>query len=467
METYQEKFYREGLDIREFFRALSLARTINVDDPEEQRYYIDFYAVRGNQFKSLLRTITLLSPDEPTCQLFTGHIGCGKTTELLRLKAELEEQGFHTVYFESSQDIDMADVAVTDILLSIVRHISVNLEEAGINLKPGGLFNKMVAESVDIFESLMNISDENNYYLHETNFAINVITKNSPPLRSQLRKYVEPRLNRLIKAINLELIQPGIEELKRRGKEGLVVIVDNLDRVDNKLISKERTQAEYLFIDRAEQLKQLSCHVVYTMPLALTLSKEFGKLRNYFGTAPKVLPMIPVRLRDDSECHEGMELMRQVILSRAFPNLPPEERIQAISKVFDSPATFDKLCAISGGHVRQLLQLIVDCLREEELPLSRTCLEGVIKQRVNELIIAISDNEWELLNKIAKQKNVRGEEEYQMILKSMLVFEYHYHGERWFDINPVLREADKFKEISINHEEYIEITSMYDEDIMF
>ncbi|NEO96747.1 MAG: hypothetical protein F6K56_44240 [Moorea sp. SIO3G5] len=213
-------------------------------------------------------------------------------------------------------------------------------------------------------------------------------------------------------------------------------------------MSKERTQPEYLFIDRAEQLKQLSCHVVYTMPLALTLSKEFGKLRNYFGTAPKVLPMIPVRLRDDSECHEGMELMRQVILARAFLNLPPEERIQAISKVFDSPATLDRLCTISGGHVRQLLQLIVDCLREEELPLSRTCLEGVIKQRVNELILAISDNEWELLNQVAKHKNVRGEEEYQILLQSLFVFEYHYQGERWFDINPVLREAEEFKATS-------------------
>ncbi|OLT69423.1 KAP family P-loop domain-containing protein [Moorena producens 3L] len=447
METYQERLHQPGLDIRRLYRASNPGKTINVGYAEDQRYYIDFSAVRGNQFNSLLRTITLLSPDEPTCQLFTGHIGCGKTTELLRLKAELEEQGFHTVYFGSSQDIDMADADVTDILLSIARNISANLEKAGINKRPGG-FKKILADVTDLLKTpvSLDLDDQESFSL---SFGIGKITakaKENPTLRSQLREYLEPGVSSLIEAINIELIQPGIEELKQRGKEGLVVIVDNLDRVMDRLMpTTGRNQQEHLFIDRAEQFKQLSCHVVYTMPMALTFSKEFEKLRNYFGTDPEVLPMIPVRLRDGSECHEGMALMRQVILARAFPNLPPEERLKAISEIFDSPATLDRLCAISGGHVRNLLGLLSNCLREEDPPLSQRCLEEVIKERDNYLISTITDDEWELLNQVAKHKNVRGEEEYQILLKSMLVFEYHYQGERWFDINPVLREAEEFK----------------------
>ena len=63
--------------------------------------------------------LPVFSPDEPTCELFTGHIGCGKSTELLRLKAELEQEGFHVVYFESSQDLEIGDVDITDIMLAI------------------------------------------------------------------------------------------------------------------------------------------------------------------------------------------------------------------------------------------------------------------------------------------------------------------------------------------------------------
>lgn len=93
---------------------------MNFGDAQARKYYIDFSSVRGgNTIKELGRTIARLSPDKPTCQLFTGHIGCGKSTELQRLKAVLEQQGFHGVYFESSQVLEMADVDVTDILLAL------------------------------------------------------------------------------------------------------------------------------------------------------------------------------------------------------------------------------------------------------------------------------------------------------------------------------------------------------------
>jgi ABC-type nitrate/sulfonate/bicarbonate transport system ATPase subunit len=125
------------LDLKKFFQASNPSKTLVVSKPEDRQYYIDFSKVRGAKIiEELGRTITLLS-EESTCQLFTGHIGCGKSTELLRLKAELEKQDFHVVYFESSQSLDMADVDVTDILLAIAREVSQSLEAIKINLKPG------------------------------------------------------------------------------------------------------------------------------------------------------------------------------------------------------------------------------------------------------------------------------------------------------------------------------------------
>lgn len=63
--------------------------------------------MRGENIITTLRDqITFFQPDEPTCNLFTGHIGCGKSTELLRLQVELEKADFHVVYFESSEDLE-------------------------------------------------------------------------------------------------------------------------------------------------------------------------------------------------------------------------------------------------------------------------------------------------------------------------------------------------------------------------
>ncbi len=82
------------IDVGRFYQACSPSPLV-LGNMEDRKYYIDFSSVRGgNIIKELGCTITRLSPDKPTCQLFTGHIGCGKSTELQRLKAELEQQGF-------------------------------------------------------------------------------------------------------------------------------------------------------------------------------------------------------------------------------------------------------------------------------------------------------------------------------------------------------------------------------------
>jgi len=407
IETYRARFSLPELDIKRFFMASNPAKTMDAGNPEKQRYYIDFSPVRGSQRKSLLRTITYLSPDEPTCQLFTGHVGCGKTTELLRLRAELEEQGFYTVYFKFSKNVDVENADEIDIVLDIAAYIINKLKQINIELK-------------------------------EKEFTFKAIKV--PNFRSELIRLLEKRRNRNVAIIDVEIIQPIIKEIKQLGKEGLVVIVDNLDRLNNRLKASDRNQSEYLFIDCAEALKQLSCHVIYTIPLSLTFSQEFGKLRNYFGVTPEVLSMVPIRFQDGSECHEGMELIRQMVLVRAFPNLPPDERLNLIAEIFDSIATLDRLCEISGGHVRNLLILLYRCLQQEDPPLSRTCLEKVIKQYRNELIRSISDDEWELLSKVAERKNIVGQQEYLTLVKSLFVFEYQYEGDRWFDINPVLAE---------------------------
>lgn len=412
-------------------------------NPADRQYYIDFASVRGGKIiESLERTITRISPDEPTCQLFTGHIGCGKSTELFRLKAELEQAGFYVVYFESSQDLDMGDVDISDILLSIARQVSESIEAAQIKLKPG-YFSNLFTEISEFLQTSLDLSAEAELSVGIA--KITAKTKDSPKLRSQLRQYLEPRTNSLLQSINEELLSRASKELKHRGKKGLVVIVDNLDRIDPTLKPSGRTQPEYLFADRGEQLKKLNCHVVYTIPLTLIFSNDFGRLSSRFGVKPKVLPMVPVQLRDGRDHEQGMGLLRQLVLTRAFPTVTPAERLNLIAKVFDSPQTLDRLCQVSGGHVRNLLVLLYSCLQQEDPPFSRECLENVIQEYRDDLLAAISDEEWESLFQVVQRQNVTGEEECQTLVRSMFVFEYRDQEGRWFGINPALVETRKYK----------------------
>jgi hypothetical protein len=65
----------------------------------------------------------------------------------------------------------------------------------------------------------------------------------------------------------------------------------------------------------------------------------------------------------------------------------------------------------------------------------------VIKKRCNELNLAITPDEWELLQEVQKTKNYRGNEKYDILLRSMFVFEYRDEDGSWFDINPILIET--------------------------
>jgi hypothetical protein len=434
---------KTALNLQRFYQACNPSKTLVMGDAADRQYYIDFSDVRGCKIvEELQRTIVRISPDDPTCQLFTGHIGCGKSTELQRLKTELELAGFHVVYFESSQDLDMADIDVSDILLSIARQVSTSLEAINIKEK-SGYFSNLFREIGDFLQTPIELSAEAELSLGIA--KISAKTKDSPQLRNQLRQYLEPRTNSILQAINEELLDKAVQQLKQRGQKGLVVIVDNLDRVDMRPLASGRSLPEYLFIDRGEQLRRLKCHVVYTIPLALIFSNEYETLKNRLGggIAPKVLPMVLVRQRDGSDYEPGISLLRQLVLTRAFPEVPWNTRLSLITELFDHPQTLDRLCRISGGHIRNLLGLLYSCLQRQDPPFSQSCLEAVIKDYRDDLLLAIDEHVWELLLEVVNQQSVKGESDYQILLRSMFVFEYRDTTGRWFGISPALAETEK------------------------
>ncbi len=446
------------VDPREFARATNPSKTLVASDPENKKFYIDFSAVRGGKIIGEIKeNISYFSPDNPTCVLFTGHIGCGKSTELLRLKAELELEEFHVVYFESSKDLEMADVDIGDVLLAIAKRVSESLEQSLVETKTPG-FLALIANTMKFLQTEVDVKGKVKLPGLESGFGkgefslsagiaeLTVVAKNDQGLRQSLNRFLAPQKNKLLQTINEELLEPAISKLKSRGKKGLVVIVDNLDRVDSQTKAFGRPQQEYLFIDQSDCLTRLCCHMVYTMPLALMFSTESSALSQRYGD-PYVLPMVPVQLRDGSAYEIGLALLRQMILARAFPELDEAQREANIPELFDSFTTLNYLCWISGGHVRDLLQLTTNWVKKghRSLPLSRETLEEVIRNRRNTMIVNISDDEWELLRQMKQRKKVSGGQNYQKLISKRLIFEYRDNNGPWFDVNPILSEAPELQ----------------------
>jgi energy-coupling factor transporter ATP-binding protein EcfA2 len=449
-----------SLDLPQFYRACNPSKTLDMSAAQERKYYINFSSVRSiDIIDELQANITLFSPEEPTCQLFSGHIGCGKSTELLRLKSILEEEGFHVVYFESSQSLDLADVDIGEVLLTIASHFSQIFEALKLTnsiwrwqvlLKEVWKvfhreFEKRSAVSVSEIERLWTEEDDPINSLSSGLKKIALYAKNSPELRAKLRQYLEPRISLIIQAMNTELLEPTIAALKQAGKKGLVTIVDNLDRLEAVQKPWGRSQPEYLFVDRGEQLCKLKCHMVYTVPLSLIFSKDFGTLTQRFGCDPKVLPAIPVRDRQGRKFEPGIAQLQQMVLARAFPEVDSDRRLALISQLFDDTQTLDRLCYISGGHARNLLKLLHRWIeKERQLPLSRNGLEVAIRERCHQLLLSLCDEEKKLLRLVVERKRISGTENYQFLLRNLFIFEYQDDEGSWFDINPILSESREF-----------------------
>ncbi len=255
-----------ALDPKVFFNACYPNKTLDVSKPEDKKFYIDFSPVRGaTVIDDVISTITW-ADEKATCQLFTGHTGCGKSTELLRLKYLLEKENFHVVYFEINSVLNMYDVDISDIFIAVASKVMESLKplefeikhETGLKPILKGLFELLKQVGITIpFVPLLSVNL----------FSLLEKLKDSREIRSRSRQYLGTQIDNVLNAVNRELLEPAKLFLEKQGKKGLVMIVDNLDQIENTLRSSGKTQSEYLFADQGGQLKSLNCHIVYTIPL--------------------------------------------------------------------------------------------------------------------------------------------------------------------------------------------------------
>ena len=257
--------------------------------------YVDFKAVRGNEdiFRQVGRKI--IRSDQPTCQLYTGHRGAGKSTELLRLQKDLEENGCFVVYFGATEnDLNEQDSQHTDILLACTRHV---LEQLKDSANPQVLLKwleerwfelKDLAFSEVSWEGL-NVEAKIPLFAKLTGKIRRISST-----RENIRKIVDLHSISLTDALN-QFIAEASKNLPE-GKKKLVVIADNLDRLVPVPRPDGRNNHDEIFLDQCSQLKALNCHLIYTVPISLVYSNRATEIRDNYDT-PQVLPMVMVRSR--------------------------------------------------------------------------------------------------------------------------------------------------------------------------
>lgn len=403
--------------------------------------YVDCRAVRGDEdvLKDLGRTVR--RSNDLTYQLYSGYRGSGKTTELLRLKKDLEDRGHIVVYFAADEaDLSVQDAQYTDILLACTRHLLRGLKDAN----PAPILRWLKARLQDLNNIMLaeiNVNDVNLEIGLEEFAKLTAAVRAEPSQRQKIREQIEPHTETLIQALNA-FIKDGKEHLPKESK--LLVIADNLDRIVPIFRDNGRSNHEEIFLDRHEQLKALDCHIIYTVPISMIYSRWATELKDNYGI-PQVLPSIMVRHKNGETYQPGLEILKTIIQLR----VPESLRNELVPNVFESEKVLDDLCLVSGGYARDLVQLMQESINKTDtLPIRERAVRRASDALRDVYRRAVEENQWEVLQEVRETKEIDNDEVQRSLLFSRCVLEYRYFDEEgakqtWYDAHPVLwRELD-------------------------
>ncbi|OQA40885.1 MAG: hypothetical protein BWY52_02753 [Chloroflexi bacterium ADurb.Bin325] len=436
--------------------AHTLARTIKdvfnavnpLPLPSGDPRYVDCAAVRGNEDVVTLLFNAIHWSDQPkTAQLFTGHRGCGKSTELFRLQKRLEDAGYAVIYFGADEAIDVEDVNYSDVLVAIAQQVFSGLDRLGVTLDDELLddifrwFSEVVYEKVNTREFQAELAAEFSLGPKILAPLAQLLAKITGQLRTgvesrqQIRSRLDPQIAHLIERINL-MIARGVGTLHRQDKQGLVILVDNLDRIPFRKLDAERSNHDALYIEHGEALRSLRCHLVYTVPIASLYSKNVKMLTSLFPDC-RVLPMIMTHTKQNEEYETGLDKMEQILA----------ERIE-LDDVFEGSA-LRKLCIESGGHPRILMTLVRYACEYASnrypKPIDDAAAERAIARFTSEYSRSVPEEYFPLLVKVYNTKKCDNDAAYRDMLHNLIVLEYMNGLEPWHDVHPSVQRLAKFR----------------------
>ena len=330
----------------------AVSGSLRIDEPldgETDPRWVDTAEARGSyQLHRLYRRLgvdmgrsdqRLQTPHENGYFLFSGHRGCGKSTELRRIRDELDAQDiFYVVFADAAQGLDVNNLRYQDILFHLAAKLVERLEVDRISIDPVHLrrleewFTERVESQANTREFALEIRsgaaiDAGLPFIGKLFAEISNAFRTNSTYKEELRRTLQNHFSDFAYAFN-HLIETAGEAVRVAGEDRRILfVVDGTD-----LLRGEDARA--FFESDVHQLRQVRGLFLYCAPIHLIY--EGAAIGQNFDHVFK-LPMIKVADPDGSRNETGCAAMRELLHRRAAPRL------------FD-PGVVDFLVDQSGGH---------------------------------------------------------------------------------------------------------------------
>jgi ribosomal protein S13 len=381
-----------------------------------------FYIDRpGNPIAELVDA--LMAPFfRPPKFFFSGHRGCGKSTELLHLLSNTQlQKKYWPLNFSIREETDIIDIDFRDVLLAIGGRLFREYRKRGGEL-PDQLLKELNSWRGKVEKEISTILEGRNSD-YEVSASVDAFFINAgakmklePATRVVLRQVVENDITSLIGIINH--ISMAIYT-----KEHLIplILIDDMDKPD---LDKARA----IFHDRREIMMQPNCAIVYTVSSALFYSKEFDAIRDQ----ALFLPNINLHPANDLQTHnpEGYKTLRDFVRVRMNLDLIDDEALEGA-------------ITYSGGVFREMARIMRTAIgharRRKAAKLNIDDVEWAATEIRNEYRRILDKEDLKLLKKVFENNHMEYSDRLRPLLQLLALLEFR-NGENWCDVHPVLRK---------------------------
>ena len=376
----------------------------------------------GKPLNKLIRAL-LRQHRQPPKYFFSGHRGCGKSTELNRLAADDEIKKKYFIVKYSIKDVcDIHNLDYVDVLFSIGAQLFLQYKDAGKELrselvKDLEAWKNSIVEHVDVEETSLEASVGGGLSV----FFLSILAKirAEDTSRKTIRQIIEPKLSELIEKINLI-----IADIRGKEKKDVLVLIDDLDK-------PSLEQAKKIFYDNHTAITQPICNIVYTVPISIFFAQEFTAIReNRF-----FLPNIKLHNKNDrkSMYQPGYDLLKTFIFKR-------------MKETLIEPETINLAITMGAGVFREsarIMQIAADSAIEHERDrIIKEDVERAEQEIRSDFKRILRTEDYDILKELYENNEIRGIERIGHLLHNLSVLEY-VNDEIWCDIHPTLEKILK------------------------
>ncbi len=370
------------------------------------------------------------------CVLFGGHRGCGKSTELRAIAAELAgSDRFFVVSIDALQALDINNLSYADVALALAEALANSVYKAGIAV-PDVFLAPLREWFVEVSRNTSWTSsaageiqagdqaESGLPFIGKLFASLTAAIRSNTTYKTEIHDKVRNSFPALADGFN-QLLSCVERELRERGKgHALIFVVDGTDRLRG-------DEADAFFIRDSQQLRQLRANCIYCAPISVL--NEQGQVGENFDAIFR-LPMVKLAEKGHSEpLPVAWQRLREFVHKR----LPAGN--------FDHAATLDRLIAHSGGHPRDLLRLVSLCFQEiDQGPITAAVAETATRRLSNEYRRLVQADDFALLAAIdrAGTEYAPVTEQTRRLLDDLVLFEYNSY---WWQSHPAVQALDGYR----------------------